>query len=376
MYLGLVVSLLLHAAVLGWALLSFQATKELPLPETPVIEASLVTLSELNKLKLGANDAKVLETKAKDTPTTDNSKNETKKPQVAALPPPPPPPAAEPEPVKPEPVKPPEPARVEPVKPQPDPIAEKLKEPPPSPPKPEPGPTPDEQKKLEEKLEQDRVAEEQRKKAAEEARKAEEQRKKEAEERRRKEEQRKAEKLRQQKLAEARQKAEEAKKFKLDKIAKAIDSSPDDAQQKAFQDKDPTKKGQQASGNSQTAKEVGKSAGDAKGSGNEMLATEVAMIGALIKQHIKTNDCWRFQGGAIGAQELKVKLELRFQPDGRLGAEPVVANPNPGNPQFGFAAEAAIRAVKACEPYNMLPPDKYANIWKHMFFTFDPTSLF
>lgn len=349
MYLGFIVSLLLHAAVLGWALVSFHATPELPAPETPMIEATLVTLSELTRLKQGDPDSKVMESQQQDKPNPDKSPKEAPKPKVAALPPPA---AAEPPP--PEPPKPPEPVKPEP--PKPDPIAEKLKEPPPAPtPEPTPGPTPDEQKKLEEKLEQERKAEEQKK--AEEKRKAEQ---KKAEDLKKKKEQEK-------KLAEARKKAEDAKKkaFDANKLSALLNKIPDAPGAPPAASAPPTT----------PTTNKGPAAGERQGTDTVLTANEIAMIGSLIKQHIKAGDCWHFQAGAAGAQDLKVKLELSFRPDGTLAAEPKVANSSP-NPQFGFAAESAIRAVKACEPFNMLPAEKYATIWKHMYFTFDPSSLF
>ena len=174
MQVGLAISFLLHIGVLAWALITIQATPELKADEAVPISVAIVTPSELTRMKQGDEYAKELDAKPKDTPSPDNSKLDTKKPQQTAAPPPPPP-AAEPpppEPAKPEPAKP-EPAKTEP--PEPDPIEEKIaalaKETPPPPPEPAPGPTPDEQKLLEEKLEQERKADEAKK--AEEQRKAE-----------------------------------------------------------------------------------------------------------------------------------------------------------------------------------------------------------
>lgn len=362
MYLGFIVSLLLHAAVLGWALVSFQLTRELPAPEIPMIEATLVTQAELTRLKQGDPNAKVLESKPQDKPNPDKAPKEAPKPKPVATAPPPP--AAEPTPPEPEPPKPPEPAKSAPEPPKPDAIADKMaalaKEPPPAP-EPTPGPTPDEQKKLEEKLEQERKADEQKK--AEEKRKAEE--KKKADEKKKAEEKKRKEEEHKKRVAEAKRKAEEKKKFDATKLSALLNKIPDSAAAPQASSAPPT----------QPTTHTGPSAGERQGNDTVLTASEIAMIGSLIKQHIKNQDCWHFQAGAVGAKDLAVKLELRFQPDGRLAAEPRVANAS-SNPQFGFAAESAIRAVKACEPFNMLPAEKYATIWKHMYFTFDPSSLF
>ncbi len=168
---GLLISLSCHVALLAWAFVSMRAVQELPTPDTPAISADIITPSEFLRLKQGSEDAKNLETKANDKPTPDDSKNETKKPDNA----PPPPPAEAPPPpqevAKLEPPPPPEPPKVEPPKPpEPDPIAKQIEQPPP-PPEPAPGPTPEEQKLLEQKIEEQRQADEAKKKAEEDAKK-------------------------------------------------------------------------------------------------------------------------------------------------------------------------------------------------------------
>ncbi len=87
---GLVLSLVFHAALLGWALFSMRTTPPLT-PDTPAIAADIITPSEFLRLKQGSEDAKNLETKAKDEPKPDDSKNDMAKPNNAPPPPPPPP---------------------------------------------------------------------------------------------------------------------------------------------------------------------------------------------------------------------------------------------------------------------------------------------
>ncbi|MEQ1716191.1 MAG: protein TolA, partial [Hyphomicrobium sp.] len=77
---GLIISLICHAALLFWAIFSMRAVQQLPVEDTPAISAAIVTPSEFLRLKQGAEDSKKLETKAKDEPKPDDSKNETKKP--------------------------------------------------------------------------------------------------------------------------------------------------------------------------------------------------------------------------------------------------------------------------------------------------------
>ncbi|MGH9810421.1 MAG: cell envelope integrity protein TolA, partial [Terriglobia bacterium] len=90
---GLVTSILLHAAILGWALFTIQSQRQLRMPEPDPIAVDIVSASELTKLRQGARTAKELETRAKETPKADIAKKEAPKPaRVATAPPPPPPP--------------------------------------------------------------------------------------------------------------------------------------------------------------------------------------------------------------------------------------------------------------------------------------------
>ena len=345
---GLLVSLICHAALIAWALLSMRAVQELPMPDTPSISAEIITPSEFLRLKHGSEDAKKLETKANDKPSEDDSKNETKKPDNAPPPPPPPPPQ---EVAKADPPPPPTPPEV--VPPQPDPIAKKIDEPPP-PPVPAPGPTPDEQKLLEQKIEEQRKADEAKKKAEEEARKK-----------------KLAEDLKKKKLAEAaKKKAEDAKKFDANKLASLLDKVPDDAQQKVLLDKDPKKKGQQAVGTSHTATATGKEAGTETGKDTVLSAREQDLLKGLIKGQLA--QCWRLPGAGGGTEIPVVTLSWKLRPDGSLDGDPVV-KAAPTDTLGGAASEAALRAVRGCQPFH-LPPESY-EAWKAIDWTFDPRQM-
>lgn len=340
----------MHAGLLFWAVWSMHAVNALTLDDTPAISAEVITASDFLRLKQGDEDSKKLETKAKDQPKQDDSKNETKKPDNAPPPPPPQQVATL------EPAPPPEPPKVAPPKPvEPDPIAEKLKEPPPPEPAPAPGPTPEEQKALDQKIEEQRKAEEAKKKAEEEALKkklAEEARKKKAAE-------------------EAKRKAEEAKKkFDPNALAKLIDKARDDAPQKALIDKDPNKKGQQASGTSQTATATGKEAGTKTGADTVLSAREQDLLKGAIKSRLA--ECWRLPGSGGGTTIPIVKLRWQLDRSGNLLGEPRI-EAAPQDEPGRIATETAIRAVKGCQPFT-LPPDKY-DAWKDIEWSFDPSQL-
>ena len=341
---GLIFSFACHAALLIWAYGSMRAVPHLPVEETPMISADIITPSEFLRLKQGSEDAKKLETKAKDEPKQDDSKNDTKKPDNAPPPPPPPPQEV----AK---VEPPSPPKVEPP-PPPPPEPPKVEAPPP-PPEPAPGPTPDEQKLLEQKIEEaaKKAQEEEAKKKADEALK-----KKLADEAKKK------------KAEEAKKKAEaEAKKFDANKLANLIDKAPDDAEkQKALLDKDPTKKGQQAAGTSQTATDTGKEAGTMTGADTVLSAREQDLIAGQIKAQLQR--CSKMPGGGGGIDTPVVTVQWHVRQDGSLDGEPVVLQPQ-NTPLFRIAAEASVNAVRNCSPLD-LPPDKYA-AWSKITWDFD-----
>ncbi|VAW13571.1 hypothetical protein MNBD_ALPHA09-1753 [hydrothermal vent metagenome] len=78
--------------------------------------------------------------------------------------------------------------------------------------------------------------------------------------------------------------------------------------------------------------------------------------------------CWNPPVGVANAASLNVKVEVRFDRGGRLEARPVVLNS--GGEGFDVAANAAVRAVLQCQPYDM-PAEKYDN-WRQVIVNFDP----
>ena len=130
MNLGLLLSLALHAVLLGWALLAIVRTPPLELPKPEPVEVAIISADDLVRLKQGDRQSKVLEASAKESPAKEPPVKENPKPTpppppAAATPPPPPAPAevAKVEPPPP----PPEPPKVEP--PKEDPIEKEPGEP-------------------------------------------------------------------------------------------------------------------------------------------------------------------------------------------------------------------------------------------------------
>jgi colicin import membrane protein len=380
---GLVISVILHAAMLGWALITIQSQRELRMSEPDPIITDLVTESELTKLRQGARSAKQLETMAKESPKADAAKKEAAKPKpVAAAPAPPPPP--------------------EPPAPKSDPIAEKLAsaEPPPPPP---PPPAVEENKKIEEALEKQKAAEKQRAaeeelaleglRKADEKRKAEEDQQRKADEQRQAEEQRRAEEPRQaeekkrldeeRKQAELKKKADEEKKRKEAALKKKRDDEKKrreaEAKQKQFDaekiaallNKVPNSAAPTPSSEpTEPTKAKGPALGAPEGKDKQISASEIAMLKGRISARLR--GCWRLPSGGGGSDTPVVTLRWRLKPDGSLDGDPHVEQPR-GDALFRVAAEAAVRAVRDCSPFD-LPSEKYST-WRTITWEFDPSQM-
>ena len=98
-------------------------------------------------------------------------------------------------------------------------------------------------------------------------------------------------------------------------------------------------------------------------------STDVAKAAHVIRSCVRTK--WNISGTRPDAGT--VKLRLKFNRDGRLGASPEVMNPET---HAGFAelAQSAVRAVIACEPYPLSP--KAYDVWKDVILTFDAREMF
>ena len=101
-------------------------------------------------------------------------------------------------------------------------------------------------------------------------------------------------------------------------------------------------------------------------------ATEAADIaGTLIaefRRHLKT--CSKLPASLSGADDVKVKLRVLMTPDGRLAAEPILIEAS-ASMKGPLLMQSAIRALSACQPYAMLPADRYGE-WKVLDLNFTP----
>jgi hypothetical protein len=101
-------------------------------------------------------------------------------------------------------------------------------------------------------------------------------------------------------------------------------------------------------------------------------ATENADIEANsiveFRRHLRS--CSRLPGSIAPTDDLAIKLRVKFTRDGRLAGEPLLVQAK-ASPTGPLLIQAAIGALRSCQPYTMLPADKY-NEWKVLDFTFTP----
>jgi colicin import membrane protein len=151
------------------------------------------------------------------------------------------------------------------------------------------------------------------------------------------------------KIAEAKAKEEaEAKARKEAQVAKKLDMG--DIRQ--FLD---NKERNQSTG--ATGAEVQKTAslGTATGTAAKLNPSMRDALGGLLKEQMER--CYQPPIGATGGSVALPMLDVRFNPDGTLATEPRIIRSGP-NQIDRTVAEAALRAVRRCAPYNI--PAKFA----------------
>lgn len=98
---------------------------------------------------------------------------------------------------------------------------------------------------------------------------------------------------------------------------------------------------------------------------------------ALIQAHMRR--CWRMPIDLPDPDRLVVVVEFEINRNGTLNGQPRVTSPRQGSYSFDApmrtAVEAAVRAVRACDPYP-LPDDpvvgEHYDIWRTQVYTFRP----
>jgi len=111
---------------------------------------------------------------------------------------------------------------------------------------------------------------------------------------------------------------------------------------------------------------------DRPGDGFDAPATELAAVGsspiAEFRRHLKT--CSTLPKEIAASDKVAIKLRVQMAPDGRLAAEPLLIEAS-ASMKGPLLMQSAISALQSCQPYAMLPADKY-NEWKVLDLSFTP----
>src|SRR6185437_6030333 len=89
---------------------------------------------------------------------------------------------------------------------------------------------------------------------------------------------------------------------------------------------------------------------------------------AEFRRHLRT--CSTLPASIAPTDKVTVKLRVMMGRDGRLAADPMLIEAS-ASAKGPLLMQSAIAALNACEPYAMLPADKYRE-WKVLDLTFTP----
>jgi hypothetical protein len=108
--------------------------------------------------------------------------------------------------------------------------------------------------------------------------------------------------------------------------------------------------------------------GDAKDSIAAKLPAEVI---AELRRHLRS--CAKLPAGLAPTDNVRIKLRTVLATDGTLAREPILIEAPPSAKGVALV-KSAMSALQACQPYKMLPADKYQE-WKVLDLPFSPRDL-
>ena len=91
-------------------------------------------------------------------------------------------------------------------------------------------------------------------------------------------------------------------------------------------------------------------------------------LAAEFRRHLRT--CLKLPPSIKPSDRLKIKLRVFMTLEARLAAEPVLIEAS-ASPKGPALMQAAIGALQGCQPYAMLPSDRYGE-WKVLDLGFTP----
>jgi hypothetical protein len=84
--------------------------------------------------------------------------------------------------------------------------------------------------------------------------------------------------------------------------------------------------------------------------------------------------CSKLLPGVTSEDKVTVKIRVSFNRDGTLAGAPRLVGPPPSSKQQ-VLFESAVAALEKCQPYNMLPPERYKQ-WKTLVLDIFPLNFF
>ncbi|MDH2381979.1 hypothetical protein [Bradyrhizobium sp. CER78] len=101
-------------------------------------------------------------------------------------------------------------------------------------------------------------------------------------------------------------------------------------------------------------------------------ATEQADVGSSVvaefRRHLKT--CMKLPATLSTSDDVKIKLRVFMKPDGKLAASPLLIEAT-ASEKGPLLLKSATDALQTCQPYAMLPRDRYGE-WKVLDLDFTP----
>jgi hypothetical protein len=92
---------------------------------------------------------------------------------------------------------------------------------------------------------------------------------------------------------------------------------------------------------------------------------------AAFRDRLKT--CASLPGTISSADRIRIVLRVSLAPNGTLAGDPVLIEAS-ASAKGPALMQSAVRALRACAPYTMLPPDKYKE-WKTLDLSFTPQDM-
>ena len=105
--------------------------------------------------------------------------------------------------------------------------------------------------------------------------------------------------------------------------------------------------------------------GDATASSKADVSSSVI---AQFRRHLKT--CSELPASIAASDNVRIKLRVLMTPEGRLAADPILMEAS-ASAKGPILMQSAIAALNSCQPYAMLPSDRYGE-WKVIDLSFTP----